>query len=315
MHPLARAVLARAALAAASLALVAALVFAAGELLADPAALRLGRGADPAALADLRAAMGLERPWPTRLFDHVLRALTFSPGYSHVRGAPAGDLLAGALGPTLAYAVPGWLLGTLAALLGGLAAARRPALDRATALLSTLLISTSSVVLVVLAQHLLAHRLGLFPVLGWPLGGGDEGPARFVALPALVWALLQWAPDHRHYRAVFRHELAAPHLEGLRARGVPEPRVRRHVLRAALGPIAARIGGRLPHLVLGSVVVEQLFNVPGVGALLVSAVRTADLALVQAIAVAAATVTIGGAALCDGLVWLADPRVRDDPAR
>lgn len=307
---LARAALARALLGALSLALVAALVFAVGELLADPAALRLGRGASPEALASLRAALGLDRPWTARLWEHVLGALSLDLGYSDVRGAPAGALVWRALGPTLAYAVPGWALGTLAALGAGLAAAGRGAADRAVAVTSTALISTSSVIVVVLVQHLLAHRLGLFPVLGWPLGGAAEGPLRYVLLPALIWALLQWGPDVRHYRAVFLQELGAPHLEGLRARGIPERRVLGHVLRAACGPIAARIGGRLPHLVLGSVVIEQLFNVPGIGALLVAAVRSADVALVQAIAVAAAVVTIVGAALCDGLVWLLDPRVR-----
>lgn len=235
--------------------------------------------------------------------------MSFDFAASHVRGAPAGALMTRALGPTLAYALPGFVLATAAAALGGLAAARRRAIDRPLAALSTLLLSLSSVIVVVLAQYVLAHRLGWFPALGWPLGGAG-GAARHVMLPALVWALLLWAPDWRHYRAVFVHELAAPHLDGLRARGVPERRIGRHVLRAAVGPIVARVGQRLPHVALGSVVVEQLFNIPGIGALLVAAVHTADVALVQAIAVAAAAATIGGQALCDAVVWLVDPRVR-----
>ncbi|WAS92155.1 ABC transporter permease [Nannocystis punicea] len=303
------AVLRRLVVAAASLALVAALVFVTFEWLADPAALRLGRGASQEAREALRAAMGLDRSFGTRLLEHVVRAMTFDFGVSQVRGGPAGPLMLQALGPTLAYALPGWLLGTAAAVFGGLAAARRRRADRALLALSTAVISTSSVIVVVLAQHVLAHRLGWFPVLGWPLAGGAS-PLAYVMLPALVWALLQWGPDVRHYRAVFERELAAPHLDGLRGRGVPERRVERHVLRAAVGPIVARIGQRLSHVVVGSVVIEELFNISGLGALLVAAIHEADAALVQAIAVATAAVTIAGQALCDGVVWLVDPRVR-----
>jgi peptide/nickel transport system permease protein len=290
--------------------LVVVIVFAVGEGLADPAALRLGRGASPEAIATLRAAMGLDRPWGTRLLEHVVQGMSFEFGYSHVRAASAGELIREALGPTLAYAVPGWIVGTIAAVIGGLAAARRRAVDAVLSGCSTLLVSTSSVIVVVLAQHVLAHRLGLFPVLGWPLAGGTDSAVRYVVLPALVWAILQWGPDQRHYRAVFQSELSGAHLDGLRARGVPERAIERHVLRAAVGPIVARIGQRMAHVIIGSVVIEQLFNVPGIGALLVSAVHDADMALVQAIAVATAVATIAGQALCDAIVWLVDPRVR-----
>lgn len=303
------ALLRRVLVAAATLALVSALVFVVVDALVDRAALDLGRGASPEAVAARRALLGLDRPYWTRLFGHVGSAMSFELGASGHE--PVAARLGRALGPTLAYALPGFLLASLAALAGGFVAARRRgALDRVLLALATTLMSTSSVILVVLGQHLLAHRLRLFPVLGWPLGGDARGVVGFLVLPALLWALIQLGPDLRHYRAVFLRELAAPHLEGLRARGLGEPRIAGHVLRAAAGPVLARVSARLPHLVLGSVVVEQVFNIPGVGALLLAAIRDADLALVQGIAFALAAVTIGGQALCDLLVWLLDPRSR-----
>lgn len=303
------ALLRRLLVAAATLALVSALVFVVVDALADRAALELGRGAGPEALAARRALLGLDRPYLTRLLEHVGSAMSLQLGTSGHE--PVTARLGRALGPTLAYALPGFVLASLAALAGGFVAARRRGwLDRALLALATALMSTSSVILVVLGQHLLAHRLRLFPVLGWPLGGEPRGALVFVLLPALLWALIQLGPDLRHYRALFIRELAAPHVEGLRARGLAEPRIARHLLRGALGPVLARVSARLPQLVLGSVVVEHLFNVPGVGALLLAALRDADLALVQGVAICLAAATIGGQALCDLLIWRLDPRGR-----
>jgi peptide/nickel transport system permease protein len=304
-----RALLRRLLVAAATLALVSALVFVVVDALADRATLELGRGAAPEALAARRALLGLDRPYLIRLLEHVGSAMSFQLGESGHE--PVTARLWRALAPTLAYALPGFALASVLALGGGFAAARRRGwLDRGLLGLATALMSTSSVILVVLGQHLLAHRLRLFPVLGWPLGGDPRGALAFVLLPALLWALIQLGPDLRHYRALFIRELAAPHVEGLRARGLSEARVARHLLRGALGPVLARVSARLPQLVLGSVVVEHLFNIPGVGALLLAALQRADLPLVQGVAICLAAATIGGQALCDLLIWRLDPRSR-----
>lgn len=297
--------------AAATLAVVSALVFLVVDALADRAALDLGRGASVEALAARRHLLGLDRPIVTRLFEHVASAMSFELGESARLGVPVVTLLRRAAGPTLAYALPGFLLATIVALLGGIAAARRRGLvDRGLLAVSTLLMSCSSVIVVVLGQYLLAHRMRWFPVLGWPLAGDPRPLLGFVLLPALLWALIQLGPDLRHYRAIFVRELAAPHVEGLRARGLGERRIVLRVLRGAAAPVLARVSARLPQLVLGSVVVEHVFNIPGLGALLVAAVRDADLAVVQGVAFCLAAATIAGQALCDLLVHLLDPRTR-----
>ena len=306
-----RALVRRLAIAAATLVLVSVLVFVVVDGLVDRAALELGRAAGPEALAARRALLGLDRPWIVRLFEHVLSAMSLQLGDSARRGVPVVEVLRAAVLPTLAYALPGFVIATIAGVLGGLRAARVGGwFDRVVLAGSTLLMSTSGVIVVVLGQYWLAHRLRLFPVLGWPLGGEPRSWIGFVVLPALLWAVIQLGADLRHYRAVFVRELAAPHLEGLRARGVDESRITRHVLRGAAAPVLGRVAARLPHVVLGGVVVEHVFNIPGVGALLVASVRDADLAVVQGIAFVLAAATIGGQMGCDLLAGWLDPRTR-----
>ncbi|MCB9703576.1 MAG: ABC transporter permease [Myxococcales bacterium] len=294
-----------------TLALVVVIVFGIAGALADPAVIALGGGAPVDEVARLRHAWGLDRPWQVRLGELAWGLLHLDLGLSRIQQAPVSALIGRALAPTLAYALPGILLALALALAGGLAAARRPGgpIDRLVNLSATLLLSTSSVIVVLAAHGLLARRLGLFPIIGWPLVGSDAAAAGLVVLPALTWALLQLGPDLRHFRALFVRELDAPYLDGLRSRGIAEARVLGHALRGASGPILARLAARLPHLVVGSLVIEQVFNIPGIGGLALTALRTGDLALVEGLALLLALVTIVGQLLLDLAAAALDPRL------
>ncbi len=297
--------------AAATLALAAILVSAAADALADPAAMALGAGAPPAEVERLRAAWGLDRPWALRLGERLGGLLVGDLGSSRVRGAPVAGLVAAALPPSLAYALPGTLLATLLGVTGGLAAARRRggAVDRLLVAGSTALMSVASVVLVVLVHQVLAFRLGLFPLVGWPLAGSEEAWFGYAILPALVWALCLVGPEVRHYRAIFVAGLAAPHLDGLRARGIGEGAILVHAMRGAAAPVLARVVSRVPPTLAGGVVVEYVFNIPGLGGLTIAAVKSGDLDLLAGIAVAVAAVTIVAEAAADLLAARLDPRL------
>jgi hypothetical protein len=249
--------------AAATLALVSALVFVVVDALADRAALDLGRGASPEALAARRHAARarpavLDQALGTCRIGHVVRAR------ESARHGPVIARLGRALGPTLCLRAAGLRAGDRGGARGRLRRRRGGAAgstagcwprDRAD-------------------EHLERDRRGaraapagappaLFPVLGWPLGGDARGAAGFVRAAGAAVGADPARPRSAALPGVFVRELAAPHLEGLRARGFGEPRIAGHVLRAALGPVLARVSARLPQLVLGSVVVEHLFNVPG----------------------------------------------------
>ncbi|MBK8262969.1 MAG: ABC transporter permease [Nannocystis sp.] len=312
MSPSLRLLLGRLAAALVTLLLVVVIVFAVANFFADPVALALGPGASPAEAARLRAAWGLDQPALHRLARLLAGLLRGELGLS-ASGHPVSQLLARALLPTLAYALPGAALATVLGLTGGLFAARRRGhlLDRLTLAAATLLLSLSGVIVVIFARDLLAFRADLFPLVGWPLAGSADPIAPYLALPALTWALLQLGPDLRHYRALFCRELRAPYLDGLRARGLPESTVLRRALRVAAAPILARLVARVPHLFVGGVVLEHVFNVPGLGGLAIAALRGGDLHLLEGIALTVAAATIAAQFLIGDLLAPAlDPRLR-----
>lgn len=272
---------ARAVLRAAGLLAGSAVVVSAATALlpADAVAVRAGGRADPAALAQMRAAAGLDRPWPVRFLSWAGGLLTGDPGRSLVSGRPVADLVTARAGTTAVLVVAALVVAVpLAALL----ARRRGAVVAAVG---------SAVPPVVVAVGLATLLSGVLrwvpPVSLLPPGEPAWTRPDLLVLPVLALALPSAA-------------FAAGQLRGVVEDVAARPFVRDAVLRV----LAVTAGS----LVAGSTVVETLFGVAGLGELLVGAVATRDLPVVSAVALLAAAVVVAGMLVADLVAAAVDRR-------
>jgi peptide/nickel transport system permease protein len=300
---------------AATLFLVSVLVFVVVRVLpGDPALLIMGTEASPEAAAALRRAMGLDRPLPVQYVEWVRQALRGDLGRSIQYDVAVGALIVSRLRVTLPLTVLAALFMTAVALPLGLYAAthHRRLGDYVAMIVSQLGIAVPSFWAGLLLILLFAVRFG------WVQAGGFAGweagawPAvRSLLLPALALGLIQAAILTRTTRAAVLEVLHAEHVRTARAKGLPERTVTwKHVLRNALVTIVTIVGLQLGQLLAGSIVLENVFYLPGLGRLALAAISARDLPVVQGVGlfVAATIVTLNFAVdLVYG--WL-DPRIR-----
>jgi len=239
-------------------------------------------------------------------------------GVSTSARLPVADVVAARLPWTLLLMVLGLALGAAAAVPLALLAARRPHGLLARVLTSGLW-ALSAVPAFLVAMGLmavLALGLGWLPTGGLTDAGAAVTPgqvARHLVLPVLAVALAQlpWITLHLH-RAVTA-QLRSPATEAARLRGVPEWQVlARHVLPTAAVPTLAIAGARLPEVVAGSVLVEEVFSWPGLGQSLVTAALAQDFALLAASTVLLSAVAVLGGLLADLCLVRIDPRTDPD---
>jgi ABC-type dipeptide/oligopeptide/nickel transport system permease component len=296
------------------LALVVLVVFSVFEALPSEAAIDAGISADSALLDARDRARGGSEGVVARAWDYLRAAATGDLGTSRIHRRPVVDVIAQSLGPTFAYAIPAFALALGLAVASALHAAQRPGAARDVGLdiAAVVSLSVSALVVVVFARDFVAFRLGWADV-AWPLGDGEVGLSA-LWLPTVLWAAVQWGADHRHLRALFVVRFRAPWVDGWRARGLPPALVRRRVFLACLPQVAVRVTHRLPHLLVGGVVIEEIFNVPGTGRLVVDALRGADHALLAGLGVVmgAATVTLQAGA--EAVAHLVDPASDEESA-
>ena len=132
----------------------------------------------------------------------------------------------------------------------------------------------------------------------------------------MIWAFLATWPDFQVFRAVLGEAASAPHVQAARARGIGEGSIwRRHVLQSASAALVAYAVLALPFLVLGSLILEQIFVVPGLGSYLVDAARTADAAVLRAITFLLALLYLVIQLLGDWIAGRLDPRFRKEALR
>lgn len=279
----------------------------------DVARAQLGMNASDAAVAQLRAELGLDRPAPVRYLDWAGGLLTGDLGTSYSSRTPVAPQVLDALQVSLLLVGAGMLVAVLIAVpLGTLAAARA---HRAEGVLlsavSQVGIAVPNFLAALLLVAVFAVGLGWLPSSGWhpPTAGADF--LRHLALPALSLGLVRGAILSRYMRASVLDVADEDFMRTARAGGLtPMAALRRHGLRNALVPVVTVTGVEFSALIIGAVVIETVFVVPGLGSLLIRSVSARDLVQVQAIVMVVVLLVLVVNLLVDLLRTLIDPRIR-----
>lgn len=282
----------------------------------DPALAILGPYATPESLAALRAELGVDQPLWRRFLLWLGRVLQGDLGRSVSLERPVADEIAERLGPSLLLAGTALALATVLGVAAGLAAAVRANRwpDRLLTLVMLLGISTPQFWLGLLLVLLFAVHLGWLPVSGMlPVFGaaGALEVARHLVLPAASLAVVVAGVLARLTRGALLEELSQDYVRMARARGLQERAViLRHALRNALPRLVPVIGLQTGFLLGGAVYIESVFQWPGLGRMLVDAILSRDLLLVQGgVLVMASAYVLVNLAADVAQHWL-DPRIR-----
>lgn len=274
--------------------------------------------ASAADIARVRQELGVDQPVLVRFGDWILGLVSGDLGVSRSLRQPVVQVVAERLPWTILLTLIGLMVAILLALLLGTVAAWRQGgwVDRFVTAIGHALEGLPPFVLALLAIAVFALGLNWFPVAGLT----DAGSAvtfgqvvEHVTMPALVLGVSQSPWLILHVRQSMLTALSEDHVTGARARGLGEPLVvLRHALPTALLPFVTLIGARIPELVTGAVLVEEVFSWPGLAGAVVTAATAVDYPLLAAITLIATGAVLLGALLADVAAVLLDPRVGAD---
>ncbi|MDK4740939.1 ABC transporter permease [Rhizobium sp. CNPSo 3464] len=296
------------------------LIFAVMALLpGDPAAITLGTSASPETLAALRHDMGLDQPLIVRYSEWLGGALTGELGKSYTYGVPVAGLIVERLAVTLPLAILAIILSILIAVpLGVAAAARRGGIfDIIATLFSQMSIAVPGFWVGLLLILLFSTSLGLMPAGGFPGWSDGLGPAlRALILPAVALALPQAGVLTRVTRSAVLDTLHEDFARTAVAKGLSSGAVLwGHIVPNALVPILTILGLQFTFLVAGAVLIENVFNLPGLGRLALQALNQRDIVVMQDVVLFFASLVIIMNFLVDLSFLVIDPRLRSGGAR
>lgn len=280
----------------------------------DPAALMLGPDATPQDVMDLRASLGLDQPIFVQYLTFVANAAQGDLGRSLFFDNSVISVLAARAEPTVFLSLFSLIFALVIATPIGIYAAYRrgSALDQSAVTTAMLAASVPSFLTGLIFQRYLATELGWFPASGY--GGPDAGfldRMWHLVLPSITLGIVNSALILRFTRASMLDILSEDYVRTARAKGMSERRVvLRHALKNAGIPIITVVGLTFALLVAGAVVTERVFNLPGLGSLVVNAVLRRDYPVIQGTLIVVAILYVFINLLTDLLYLVIDKRVR-----
>ncbi len=280
----------------------------------DPARVALGVNATEADVATLRREYGLDRPLATQFLDWLGGLLRFDLGKSYISKAEIAPQIVDRLQVSLILVAVSMLVALVIAVPFGTFMAvhhQRPA-GLVLSAISQIGVAVPAFLAGILLITVFAVQLGWLPAGGWTPPAYDPGLfLKQLLLPALSLGLVQGAVLTRYVRSAVLDVLREDFLRTARAKGLtPMRALARHGLRNAAVPVVTVLGLQLATLLVGAVVIERVFVIPGLGSLLLDAVGNRDLIVVQDVVMVLVVAVLVTNFVVDLLYLVIDPRLR-----
>lgn len=280
----------------------------------DPALVILGDEANEESVAELRARLGLDLPLYQQFFRWFADVLRGDLGDSIFLDMSVTEAFFSHLQPTVSLAILAQSIALIIAIPLGIVAARRRGTwaDQAVMGFSLLGISIPSFLFGLFLILLISVKLQWLPVAGYaPPSSGLWNHLRYLILPAIVLGFMQAALIARMTRSSMIEALAQPYIKTARAKGLkPSVVTYKHALRNAFIPILTVIGETFGTLITGASVVETVFNIPGIGQLIIHSIQRRDFPVIQGSILLITVTYVLLNLVVDLLYGLLDPRIR-----
>ncbi len=280
----------------------------------DPASVMLGRDATIEQKVALREQLGLNEPFHIQLVEWFGNALRLDFGESLFIGKPVTEALLDRFQPTTLLAIYSLALSVMIAIPAGVLAATRPnsPLDRLLMIMSISGVAIPSFFFGILLILLFAVVLGWLPAGGYvDFGESPVQHLKYMILPTLALGFSSAGLMARLVRSTMLDVLNQDFVRTAYAKGLPQRHVvMLHALRNALIPVMTIVGISFAHMLGGAIVIETVFNLPGMGRLLVQSVTRRDFPVVQGAVMTVAAIQVLIMLLLDVLYVYVDPRVR-----
>jgi peptide/nickel transport system permease protein len=266
----------------------------------------------------IREELGLDRNLAVRYAAWVTDAFRGDLGVSHLTGEPVTEAILARLPVTLELMIVAQWFALVLSLPAGLYSGYRPrsGADRVLGSAAFALMSIPVFVMALVLIFLFAVKLRWFPATGYvPLSDGLPANLRSVLLPALSIALVEWVPLMRVLRSDLIATLREDFILMARSKGLPTRTILfRHALRPSLFTLITIFGIQIGHLIGGTVIVETIFALPGIGRLLIGAIFNRDFIMVQGCVLFITVAYVAVNFLVDLSYVLLDPRLRKEGA-
>ena len=276
----------------------------------DPTIVLLGKHATLQQMIELKHELGLDRPMWIQYLDTLKSAFSLNFGRSWATKQPIIQMIRGGAYVSLTLSIPSFVLASVLSIAMSLLAAffRGTLLDKSLVVVSVIMMSISVLAYILLGQWVFAYKLGWFEIAGYEYGFPDFLP--YIVLPAIIWVVLSIGPDVRFYRTVMLDEVHQDYVRTARAKGLSDQTILfKHVLKNAMIPIITNLVIQVPSLMLGALLIESFFGIPGLGNITLQAINSADFPVIKAMTILSSIFYIVFNIITDVLYTVVDPRV------